>query len=45
MPDVMISYARAFAGRLAAVLQTHHIDAWLDTADIEAGAEWKRPRP
>jgi len=41
MVDVMISYARAdakdFAGRLAEALRHHHIDAWLDTSDIEGG--------
>jgi len=44
MPDVMISYARAdaldFAGRLALALQAQHVDTWLDTAEIEGGAEW-----
>ncbi|NLF78994.1 MAG: SUMF1/EgtB/PvdO family nonheme iron enzyme [Chloroflexi bacterium] len=45
-PDVMISYARAdardFSGRLASELKRHGIDAWLDTSDIEGGAEWLR---
>jgi formylglycine-generating enzyme required for sulfatase activity len=42
--DVFISYARAdardFAGRLAESLRGHGITAWLDTAEIEGGAEW-----
>ncbi len=46
MPDVMISYARAdayhFAARLADGLRQHQIETWLDTAEIEGGADWKR---
>jgi GTPase SAR1 family protein len=42
--DVFISYARAdardFAGRLAESLRHHGVNAWLDTAEIEGGAEW-----
>jgi formylglycine-generating enzyme required for sulfatase activity len=43
MPDVMISYARAdaraFANRLAEALRPHR-SVWLDTSDIEGGADW-----
>jgi formylglycine-generating enzyme required for sulfatase activity/GTPase SAR1 family protein len=42
----MISYARAdardFAGRLASELRQHGLTAWLDTSDIEGGAQWLR---
>ncbi len=45
-PQVMISYARKdardFAGRLAAELRLHGITVWLDTSEIEGGAEWLR---
>ena len=44
MTDVMISYARSdardFARRLALALRSGGVDAWLDTSDIEGGAEW-----
>jgi len=44
MSDVVISYARKdtrdFAGLLAAELARHTIGVWLDTSDIEGGAEW-----
>ena len=43
---VMISYARAdardFAGRLTSELKHQGIKAWMDTAEIEGGAEWLR---
>jgi len=46
LPHVMISYARAdardFAGRLASELRQHGLSAWLDTSNIEGGAQWLR---
>jgi formylglycine-generating enzyme required for sulfatase activity len=45
MSEVMISYARAdargFAERLATRLRGHY-QVWLDTGNIEGGAEWLR---